>query len=83
MAKAKQQASALPTSLDILGRRIQKLINSPAAQKNRVAVICKAPEELQEDWDALVNAIEETDGVSLTFGDDGGVRVTWEKPLED
>lgn len=46
-------------------------------------MIYKAPGESQEDWGALVEAMEGTEGVSLAFEDDGGVRVTWEKPLED
>lgn len=86
MSKAKSAArSQVPvaTSFDHLATRIQKVINSPTAQKNRVVVIYKSPEESREDWDALMGAIEETDGVSLAVEDDGGVRVTWEKPLED
>lgn len=79
---AKSQAPVI-TSFDILAARIQKIINSPAAQKNRVAVIYKAPEESQEDWGTLVEAMEGTDGVSLAFQDDGGVHVAWEKPSED
>lgn len=86
MSKAKSAArSQVPvaTSFDHLATRIQKVINSPTAQKNRVAVIYKAPDESQENWGALVDAMEETDGVTLVFQDDGGVHVSWEKPLED
>lgn len=86
MSKAKSVAKSqvpVATSFDLLAARIQKVINSPSAQKNRIAVIYKSPEESQEDWDALLGAIAETDGVSLVVEDDAGVRVTWEKPLED
>lgn len=86
MSKAKSTAKSpapVATSFDLLAARIQKIINSPAAQKNRVAVIYKAPEESQEDWGTLVEAMEGTDGVRLAFQDDGGVHVSWEKPLED
>lgn len=86
MSKAKSAAKSqapVATSFDLLAARIQKIINSPAAQKNRVAVIYKAPEESQEDWGTLVEAMEGTDGVRLAFQDDGGVHVSWEKPLED
>lgn len=83
MSKAKSVAKSqvsVATSFDLLAARIQKVINSPSAQKNRIAVIYKSPEESQEDWDALLGAIEETDGVRLVAEDDAGVRVTWEKP---
>lgn len=86
MSKARSAAKSqapVATSFDLLASRIQKIINSPAAQKNRVALIYKAPEEFQEDWSALVEAMEGTDGVRLIFQDDGGVHVAWEKPLED
>lgn len=86
MPKAKSAAKSqtpVVTPFDLLAARIQKIINSPTAQKNRVAVIYKAPEESQADWGALVEAMEGTDGVSLAFQDDGGVHVSWEKPSED
>lgn len=84
MSRSTSVAKAKATSsFDLLAGRIQKIINSPAAQKNRVAVIYRAPEEANEDWNALVDAMEETDGVSLVFQEDSGVRVSWEKPIED
>lgn len=84
MSRSSSAAKAkAPSSFDLLAGRIQKIINSPAAQKNRVAVIYRAPEEASEDWGSLVEAMEGTDGVSLVLQDDGGVRVSWEKHRED
>ncbi|WP_109512565.1 DUF1654 domain-containing protein [Pseudomonas ovata] len=80
MAKSKTQSSPAPTSIDHLGARLQKVINSPSAQKNREAVIYKAPDELQDDWNQIMEAIIETEGVHVTPLDDGGVRVHWDVP---
>lgn len=69
-----------PTTLEILGSRLQKIINSPTAQKSKCAVLYKAPSELDEDWNQILEAIFETDGVSIAHMDDGGVQVSWEVP---
>ena len=83
MAKSKHNTPAPPTSMEILGARLQRVINSPAAQKDRAAVIYKAPDELQEDWGQILEAISETDGVYVTHLDEGGVRVAWDVPDTD
>ncbi|MCO8167847.1 DUF1654 domain-containing protein [Pseudomonas sp. 21LCFQ02] len=83
MAKPQSQTQRLPSSIELLGARLQKVINSPSAQKNRCAVLYKAPEEMQEDWDQIIDAINDTDGVHVVFQDDGGAKVHWEVPQKD
>lgn len=80
MSKANQKMPAPPTSIEILGARLQKIINAPAAQKAQSAIIYKAPDEAQEDWDQIIEAITETDGVYVAFQDDGATRVYWDVP---
>ena len=82
MAKSTSNAPKLPSTFDVLGVRIQKIINSPAAQKAQAVVISKKPEELDDDWQLLLEQIGETDGVNLAFQDDGGVRIFWDVPDE-
>jgi hypothetical protein len=77
---SKSQTQRVATSIELLSNRLQKIINSPAAQKNRAAIIYKAPEELQEDWDQIIEAIIDTDGVYVTQQEDGGARVHWDVP---
>lgn len=77
---AKSQTQRVPTSIELLSARLQKIINAPAAQKNRAAIIYKAPEEQQEDWDQIIEAIIDTDGVYVTQQEDGGARVHWDVP---
>lgn len=83
MAKRKPATPTLPTSVELLGARLQRVINAPAAQKDRSALIYKAPDELQEDWDQILEAITETDGVYVTQLDEGGIKVTWDVPDTD
>lgn len=80
MAKPTPKTPAPITSIELLGARLQKIINAPVAQKAHAAIISKAPDEAQEDWDQIIEAITETDGVYVTFQDDGAIRVYWDVP---
>lgn len=83
MASKQPKSPPLPTSLELLGARLQKIINSPAAQKARSAVICKSPDERQEDWESVLDAISETDGVEMMQLDDESVCLRWTVPEKD
>lgn len=85
MAKAKKEPTPPPppTSFQLLGMRVQKIINSTGAQTAKRAVIYKAPDELQDDWEQLLEAIDEADNVTIAHQDDGGVQVFWTVPKDD
>ena len=83
MAKPQQKLPAPATSIEMLGARLQKIINAPAAQKAQAAIIYKAPDEPQEDWNLIMEAITETDGVYVALEEDGGTRVYWDVPDND
>ncbi|WP_296258488.1 MULTISPECIES: DUF1654 domain-containing protein [unclassified Pseudomonas] len=80
MALKQPKFPALPTSLETLSARLQKIINSPASQKAQSAFICKAPDERQEDWESIVEAIAETDGVHIVHHENSALRLSWEVP---
>lgn len=80
MAKQKPKPPTPPTSIDMLGARLQRIISSPSAQRGRLALIYKEPDELQDDWDQIIEAISETEGVYVTPLDDGGAEVHWDVP---
>lgn len=82
MPAQKSKNQALPTAVQQIGARLQKVINTPTAQKDRAALLYKSPDEQQEDWDLIIEAILETDGVDISYEDDGAVRVRWEKLAE-
>lgn len=83
MSKPNLKTPAPTTSIELLGARLQQIINAPAAQKAHAAIIFKAADEAQEDWDQIIEAITETDGVYVTFQDDGAIRVYWDVPETD
>ncbi|MFO3723166.1 DUF1654 domain-containing protein [Pseudomonas sp. HLMP] len=85
MAKqqSKSKAPTPPTPYEMMGARIQKIINSPAAQKSKSVVIEKAYSEAQEDWERFLDEVAENDNVTVAPRDDGSVRLSWTVPAED
>lgn len=83
MSKNAASAPALPDPYQRMGMRIQKIINSPTAQKARSALIFRLADELEDDWNQLLEEIAENDNVTLAWRDDGGVQIFWTLPKED
>ena len=71
------------SSYERLGVRIQKIINSPTAQKAKAALIFRLADEPQDEWERLLEEIAENDNVTLAHRDDGGVQIFWVVPKED
>lgn len=76
MAKKPQPAPA-PSTYELLGQRIQRVINSPRAQSERSAVISRAPDEAPEDWDRLLEEFETLEHVTMAPQEDGTIRLRW------
>lgn len=80
---ANTSATAAPSSYEQLGVRIQKIINSPTAQRSRTALLLRLESESVDDWETLLEEIAENDNVTLAYRDDGGVQIFWTVPKED
>ena len=76
-------ASSAPDSYARMGMRVQKIINSPTAQKAKAALIFRLPDEPVDEWEQLLGEIDENDNVTLAYRDDGGVQIFWVVPKED
>ncbi|MCF4997383.1 DUF1654 domain-containing protein [Pseudomonas syringae] len=76
-------SSDAPDAYARMGIRVQKIINSPTAQKAKAALIFRLPDEPQDDWEQLLKEIDENDNVTLAYRDDGGVQIFWVVPKED
>lgn len=83
MAKQNAAPISAPGTYERLGMRVQKIINAPAAQKARTALLLPQAGELNEDWARLLEEISENDNVTLAWRDDGGVQLFWTVPKED
>ncbi|QJI41049.1 DUF1654 domain-containing protein [Pseudomonas sp. ADAK2] len=75
--------SASPDSYQRMGVRVQKIINSQSAQKAKAALIFRLPDEPVDEWEQLLEEIDENDNVTLAYRDDGGVQIFWVVPKED
>jgi len=80
---ANASVATAPSRYELLGIRVQKIINSPAAQKAKAALIFRLEQETEEDWQQLLDDIAENDNVTLAHRDDGGVQIFWVVPKED
>ncbi|WP_353228498.1 DUF1654 domain-containing protein [Pseudomonas qingdaonensis] len=71
------------TSLERLGLRVSAMINAPLAQLDRRVLIHRMDTDSDQDWDAIMDLLSETDGLGMTFCDDGSVILQWDAPTDD
>ena len=83
MAKAKTATPPAPSPYEQIGVRLQRIINSPSAQRTKAALLYKLPEEDDVDWKQVLEDIGEIDNVTVAHQDDGGVQVFWVVPKDD
>lgn len=61
----------------------RKSSTPPTAQKAKAALIFRLPDEPVDEWEQLLEEIDENDNVTLAYRDDGGVQIFWVVPKED
>ncbi|WP_296257688.1 MULTISPECIES: DUF1654 domain-containing protein [unclassified Pseudomonas] len=87
MARAKKQTKPVVrqemTGVERLGLRVSGMINSPRAQERCSALIHRLDTDKDDAWDEVMGLLSETDGVEVTFQDDGEVLIEWEKPTDE
>ena len=71
------------TGLERLGLRVSAMINSPLAQFGRKVLIHQLDADSDQDWHAILELLSETDGLDLTFCNDGSVILQWDAPTDD
>ena len=60
-----------------LVRRVNRAITTPRAQRERQANLAREPDDRLEDWERLLDEIQQAEGVVMTKRSDGSVYVTW------
>lgn len=68
------------SSYEKLVRRVNQVISSPRAQLEKQACLAPGPSDLPEDWERLLDEIQETENVSMTRQDDGSIHLRWRCP---
>ncbi len=71
------------TSLERLGLRVSAMINSPLAQLDRRVLVHRMDTDADHDWESIMELLAETDGLEMTFCDDGSVYLKWDAPTDD
>ncbi|GAB3482191.1 DUF1654 domain-containing protein [Azotobacter salinestris] len=83
MAKpGKKTAVRQSSSYELMGARIQKLINSPKAQQARDVTVHRLPEESAADWSRFIEEVAEAENVRVEYVEGDGVRLTWTVPAD-
>lgn len=71
------------TGLEKLGLRVSAMINSPLAQLGRKVLIHQLDNDSDQDWDAIMELLSDTDGLDIMSYDDGSVILQWDAPTDD
>lgn len=71
------------TSLERLGLRVSAMINSPLAQLDRRVLVHRMDTDADQDWESIMELLAETDGLDMTFCDDGSVFLKWDAPTDE
>ncbi|MNV40449.1 hypothetical protein D3C71_1320570 [compost metagenome] len=81
--KGMQQEAREMTGLEKLGLRVSSMINHPIAQERREVMIHRLDMDGDREWEEVMGLISETDGIEMTFNDDGSVTLRWEAQEDD
>lgn len=81
--KGKQSERRTLTGGERLGLRVSAMINSPVAQLNRRVVIHRLDTDDDESWQGVMEQLSDTDGLNMTFSDDGSVILEWDQSPDE
>ncbi|KGU87270.1 hypothetical protein N005_01365 [Pseudomonas mediterranea CFBP 5447] len=71
------------SGIERLGLRVSNMINHPVAQIQRWVTIHRLDSDGGREWDEVMGMLSETDGIDMTFNDDGSVTLRWEACAEE
>lgn len=87
MAQQGNKKSSGPATISPMERltmRVSSMINHPIAQERREVRIHRLDTDGEREWNEIVNAISEADGIDLTHNhEDASITLRWEPSEED
>jgi len=72
-----------PTSYELVGRRIQRVVADPGVQKLQVVTVSRRDDETPDAWARVLDELEATDGVEVDRLTDGSVRIGWKRYIDN
>ncbi|MGF6093017.1 DUF1654 domain-containing protein [Pseudomonas sp. 18173] len=61
-----------------VGRRIQRMVSDPNAQKVQTITIARRDYESPDAWERVIQELEETGGITVERLEDDSVRIGWQ-----
>lgn len=72
------------SGMERLALRVSSMINHPIAQERREVRIHRLDTDGEREWNEIVNAISEADGIDLTHNhEDASITLRWEPSEEE
>lgn len=72
------------SGVERLTLRVSGMINHPIAQDRKWATIHRLDTDGGREWEEVMGAIAEVDGIEMTFNDDDdSVTLRWEAPADE
>lgn len=65
-----------------LCNRVSRRINAPLAQRDKAAALDRLPEESEDDWNRVLDEIDENENVTIAQRDGTHARIFWTVPKE-
>ncbi len=81
--KENTQAKGQVSPVEKVRLRVSAMISSPRAQAERRASIWKAQGDSEEAWQQVLEELAETEGLEMTWNEDGTVLLTWQPSDEE
>lgn len=82
--KKKESGPKPISAMERLTMRVSSMINHPIAQERREVRIHRLDTDGEREWNEIVNAISEADGIDMTQNhDDESITLRWEASEDD
>ena len=83
MAFSSTATPVSPTSYELVGRRIQRVVADPGVQKTQAVTVSRRDDETPDAWARVLDDLEATDGVEVDRLPDGSVRIGWKRYIDN
>ena len=80
--KQTEQRRQEMAGIERLGLRVSSMINHPVAQVRRWVRIHRLETDTDRAWEEIMGLLSETDGIDMTYNEDGSVILKWEPSIE-